>query len=94
MDRFKMKNVSIVVVCSVLLASCGSDDHTAKTQSSEMIESPIQSTIIESFDHYPPEPAAPKIAARAEETRESSAEVDLTGAIGGDQPSSVDVPGN
>jgi hypothetical protein len=93
MDRFKMKNVSIIVVCSVLLASCGPDDHTARTQSSEMIESPIQSTIIESFDHYPPEPAAQKIAGRAE-TRESSAEVDLTGSIGGDQPSSVDVPGN
>jgi hypothetical protein len=94
MDRINMKNVSIVVVCSVLLASCGPDDHTGKPQSSEMIESPIQSTIVESFDHYPPEPVAAKIAARTEETSASSADVDLTGAIGGDQPSSVDVPGN
>jgi hypothetical protein len=84
MNRFKMKNVSIIVLCSALLAGCGQDENTDQTQSSQMIESPIQNTVVESFDHYPPEPVTPKIVAGSEGTRASSAGVDVTGTIRGD----------
>ena len=84
MNRFKMKNVSIIVLCSALLAGCGQYENTGQTQPSEMIESPLQSTVVESFDHYPPEPVNPKIVARSEGTRASSVDVDVTGTIRGD----------
>ena len=49
-----------------------------------MIESPLQSTVVESFDHYPPEPVNPTIVAGSEGTRASSEGVDVTGTIRGD----------
>ena len=77
-----MKNMSIIVLCGALLAGCGQDENTGQTQPSEMIESPIQNTVVESFDHYPPEPVNPKIvAAGSEGTRASSLGVDVTGTI-------------
>ena len=85
MGKPKMKNVTIAVLCSALLAGCGQQETTAQTQPVEMIESPIQSTVVESFDHYPPEPVAPQIAAGPEEMRASS-RLDLTGAIHRDEP--------
>jgi hypothetical protein len=39
----------------LVLAACG--DQTPQTQAvNEMIESPLQNTVISSGDHYPPEP--------------------------------------
>jgi len=82
-----MKNVSIIaLLSSALLAGCGQDENTAQTQPNDMIESPIQSTVIECFDQYPPEPVAPKVAARSEGLRASPAEPDVTGTIRGHQP--------
>ena len=79
-----MKNMSIIVLCGALLAGCGQDENTGQTQPSEMIESPIQNTVVESFDHYPPEPVNPTIVAGSEGTRASSEGVDVTGTIRGD----------
>jgi phosphoribosylformylglycinamidine (FGAM) synthase PurS component len=37
----------------LLLAAC-SDEKPPKQAINEMIESPLQNTVISSFDHYPP----------------------------------------
>ena len=44
-----------VLLFMLLLAACS--DQTPPTQAvNEMIESPLQNTVISSADHYPPEP--------------------------------------
>ena len=39
----------------LLLAAC-SDEKPPKQAVNEMIESPLQNTVISSYDHYPPRP--------------------------------------
>jgi PBP1b-binding outer membrane lipoprotein LpoB len=45
------------VLLLILLAGCSEEKPTAKQAVNEMIESPLQNTVISSFDTYPPKPA-------------------------------------
>jgi PBP1b-binding outer membrane lipoprotein LpoB len=49
-----------VLLFMLLLAAC-SDENPPKQALNEMIESPLQNTVISSFDHYPPRPVEPLI---------------------------------
>ena len=44
-----------VLLFMLLLAAC-SDQKPPPQAANEMIESPLQNTVIASFDHYPPRP--------------------------------------
>jgi PBP1b-binding outer membrane lipoprotein LpoB len=46
---------AITLLLLLLLAAC-SDEKLPKQAVNEMIESPLQNTVISSFDHYPPRP--------------------------------------
>jgi hypothetical protein len=52
-----MKRTAVFLLM-LLLAACSDAKPTPPTQAtSEMIESPLQNTVISSFDTYPPKPA-------------------------------------
>ena len=45
-----------VLLFPLLLAACSGQEATPTQAVNEMIESPLQNTVISSGDHYPPEP--------------------------------------
>jgi hypothetical protein len=47
---------ALLFLLLLVLVAC-SDEKPRKQTISEMIESPVQNTVISSFDHYPPRPA-------------------------------------
>jgi hypothetical protein len=51
-----MMNWTAVFLLMILLAGCSDAKPTPTQATNEMIESPLQNTVISSFDTYPPRP--------------------------------------